>query len=404
MKVISSLLFAFLVFYPFGQLTRLPLNLIGDNLVSQFPEINLYLTDVILGLLLVTWVIWRVLMAKKKYQLPPLARPMFLFLFVALLSLIFNSPLFSSREIVVAGLYLLRLTVYFGLYFLVYDLKKSKQMLNFLTVIGVAMAIFGLVQYFLWPDLSALYYLGWDPHYYRVIGTFFDPGFTGIIYVLTLILLVVLNWQKLTQLKVKYIGFYCLLLVVYSALALTYSRSSYLAYFMSMGIIGLMKKKLKFFLIISLVMVLTILILPRGPGGEGVRLERTTTIQSRFGSWQQALAIFRHQPILGVGFNAYRYAQRDYSFLTQEGWQVSHAGAGADSSLLFVLATTGLAGLLVYFWFWGSVVRLTFKTANAKVGLVVLASAIGLFCHSFFLNSLFYPWVLAWLGIILGLL
>lgn len=395
-KLIIGLLFAFLVFYPFGQLTRLPLSLIGNNLASQFPEVHLYSTDLILGLLLITWLIWRFSMVKKRYKLPPLAKPMFLFLLVALLSLIFNSPLLSGRELIVAGLYLMRLIVYFSFYFLIYDLKKLRQMFKFLMVIGVAMAVLGLVQYWLWPDTSFLYFLGWDLHYYRIIGTFFDPGFTGVIYVLTLILLVVTNWEKLVQLKVKNWGFYCLLLIVYSALALTYSRSSYLAYLGGMGTIALMKKKPKFFLIIFLMGVLTVMILPRASGGEGVRLERTTTIQSRFDSWQQALTIFRDHPILGVGFNAYRYAQ--------EGKIPDHAGAGVDSSLLFVLATTGAVGLLAYLWFWSSVVRLAFKTVNAKVGLVVLASFVALICHSFFLNSLFYPWVLAWLGIILGLL
>ncbi|GAI81903.1 unnamed protein product, partial [marine sediment metagenome] len=142
----------------------------------------------------------------------------------------------------------------------------------------------------------------------------------------------------------------------------------------------------------------------RAPGGEGVRLERTATIQSRFGSWQQALIIFRDHPLLGVGFNTYRYAQRNYGFLDQEKWQTSHAEAGVDSSLLFVLATTGIIGFLVYSWLGSSVIRLSLSVVNAKIGLVVLASVAALVCHSFFLNSLFYSWILAWLGIILGLL
>ena len=392
-KLITALLFCYLVLFPFGQLNRLPISLF------QSPEIRFYLTDLVMFLLILTWGIWRFLLIKKKYTLPPLTKPIFLFLMIAIISLIVNSSRLSIRELFVSGLYLLRWIVYAGLYFVLIDLKdrfnylKWSSMVNYLIVLGAMTAIFGLVQYLIWPDIGFLEVFGYDPHYFRLVGTFFDPGFIGIILVLTLILLVVSNWEKIGIFKLKNLPVHCLLFTLYCSLALTYSRSSYLAYLMGMGVIAFIKKAPRFFLIILFIGALTLLILPRQSGGEGIRLERTSTIQARAGSWRNALIISRDHPLIGVGFNAFRYAQRDYGFLKEQ-WQESNAGAGADSSLLFVLATTGIIGFLTYLGIWWKILRIG--------NLTILASALAILIHSLFLNSLFYPWVMAWMWILLA--
>ena len=392
-KLITALLFCYLVLFPFGQLNRLPISLF------QSPEIRFYLTDLVMFLLILTWGIWRFLLIKKKYTLPPLTKPIFLFLMIAIISLIVNSSRLSIRELFVSGLYLLRWIVYAGLYFVLIDLKdrfnylKWSSMVNYLIVLGAMTAIFGLVQYLIWPDIGFLEVFGYDPHYFRLVGTFFDPGFVGIILVLTLILLVVSNWEKIGIFKLKNLPVHCLLFTLYCSLALTYSRSSYLAYLMGMGVIAFIKKAPRFFLIILFIGALTLLILPRQSGGEGIRLERTSTIQARAGSWRNALIISRDHPLIGVGFNAFRYAQRDYGFLKEQ-WQESNAGAGADSSLLFVLATTGIIGFLTYLGIWWKILRIG--------NLTILASALAILIHSLFLNSLFYPWVMAWMWILLA--
>lgn len=392
MKLIEILFFIYLALFPFGQLTRLPVPSI------KAPEIHLYLTDLALTGLVACWLGWK-LLRRGKFILPPLAKPIFFFSFFALLSLLINTPLLSGREVVVSGLYLARWLVYAGLYFVVFDIKerfkwlKPVDLLNFLISIGVTIALFGLVQYFLWPDLKALRVLEWDPHYYRVVGTFLDPGFTGMLLALTLILVVIKcadtssgHWSNRRWL---FFGG----LIAYIALALTYSRASYLAYLTGMGIIAWMKKAPKFFLTIFLVGALTLLILPR-PAGEGGKLGRRYSIEARIRNWQNSLVIIRDNPIIGVGFNTYRYAQRDYGFLEEDKWEMTHAGAGADSSLLFVFATTGILGLIAYLWLWWKIIQ----TKN----LIILASAAALLAHSFFLDSLFYSWIMAWMWILLG--
>ncbi|SRR5260221_1906352 len=49
---------------------------------------------------------------------------------------------------------------------------------------GTYILYFGILQYLFVPDTRMLFFLGWDDHYYRLISTLFDPGFTGIILVM----------------------------------------------------------------------------------------------------------------------------------------------------------------------------------------------------------------------------
>lgn len=383
MKILNFLIFLILIIFPFGQLTRLPL---------RIPEVNIYLQDLIIGGLVILWLLWHSL---KKIPLPrpPLIKSILLFVGIATISLLVNSFRLNLREIVIGGFYLLRWIFYAGIYFviydiLIYDIKWGKKLRWGLVWAGTATAIFGLLQYFLYPDLTNLVYLGWDPHRYRVFGTFFDPGFLGMILVLTLILLISF---PTTRRGVKIGGF-----ITYVTLALTYSRSSYLAWLAGIGVIAWIKKAPKFFLIILLLGILTIFLLPRPPGSEGVRLEREESIWGRVRNWEQSITIAKDNPILGVGFNTYRYAQKGYGFLEKETWQESHSGAGADSSLLFVLATTGILGFLAYAWLLYDI--LIYHIRNP----VVLPSIIALLIHSFFNNSLFYPWIMLWVWILIA--
>lgn len=375
-KIIKALLAVYFLIFPLGQLLRLGL---PDNLLP--PAVNLYLTDVVAMLLLGLWPVWRFFCARRPYRLPVLARPIAVFVLWAAFSLAVNAGRLTGVELLVSALYLGRFLILAGLYLVMADVKWPGQ--KWLIWVGVATAIFGLIQYRFWPDIRPLQAVGWDPHYYRVVGTLLDPGFTGIILVLALILLVVNHWR----------GWQCLFVICYLALALTYSRSSYLAYLVGMTVIAWVKRAPRFLLMVMLAGVLTLVVLPRQSGGEGVNLQRQSTIAARLANWRHAAVIIADRPFLGVGFNAYRYAQRDYGFLEAD-WPTTHAGAGADASLLFAWATTGILGLWVYLRFWRKVIDVK--------NIIITASVAALFAHAFFLNSLFYPWVMVWLWTLLA--
>jgi O-antigen ligase len=378
-KIINVLIFVFLAIFPFGQLTRLP--------VFMNPSIHLYLTDIVVFLIIFLWLL--TFLGKKKYKIPALGKNVFLFAGLTFLSLIINSKNFSLSENLVAFLYFLRWIFYAGLYFVVVDLKSKFKWLKwpefkcYLMIVGSAIAVFGLIQYFWLPDLKALEILQYDPHFYRVVGTFLDPGYTGLILVLTLFLIIFACFEQKKKFLIP------LGLIVYLALALTYSRASWLVFLIGAFLIFLRKKLWWFLLATIFLSMFTFYLLPR-PAGEGGRIERTYTIFSRLENYRQSLVIAKEHPFSGVGFNTYRYVQRDYGFLDQEEWQSSQSGGGADSSLLLVLATTGIFGFLSYLWLWGKALK------QSKKSLLILISSLAILIHSFFLNSLFYPQIMAW--------
>jgi len=376
MKKISKLLiFVYFGLFPLGQLTKLPM---------VWPGVNLYLTDIVVGLLGLLGVLGRLGKRKEK---PPLAKPGLIFILICLLSLLINTPRLVVGECLVAGLYLVRLIAYFGLYLIAYEYRKTIPYKKILMVVGLTVAVFGLFQYVFWPDTSFLKYLGWDDHYYRLIGTFLDPGFTGIILVLTLILLIE---SKLS------IRRYTLIAISYLALALTYSRTSYLGLLGGVGAIGIKRKNAKIFLVAVLTVILTLVLLPKKSGGEGVNLARVSTIEARIGSWQNAWLIIRKNPLFGVGFNTYRYAQQKEGLLADD-WQTNHAAAGVDNSFLFIWATTGIFGLLGLLGLLGKIFHRTWE--RSLVAFVTLAAVL---VHSLFTNTLFYPWAMGWLAFILA--
>ncbi len=105
---------------------------------------------------------------------------------------------------------------------------------------------------------------------------------------------------------------------------------------------------------------------------------------------------------LGVGFNAFRFTQRDYGFISLDDWQNTNAGAGTDNSFLFVLATTGIFGLIFFVYFWLKASWLSFKIKDNTSGRILFSSLILIVLSSMAVNSLFYPWILIWLLILMA--
>lgn len=381
--MIDKLLILLILSLPFGQLTRITL---------FSPEIHFYLHDLIIAFLIILGLIKKKFNFKKIFK-GNLTKPILAFFLVGLFSLLVNLQKHQILQVFISSLYLFRWLAYVFVYWFCLELppKRKPKFYKLLICSSLALAIFGLIQYFLYPDFRPFEVYHWDPHYYRLLSTLLDPGFTGMIFVLGLILLVCYFWKEFQKSKINV--YHLIFLIIYIALALTYARSAYFAYMVGFLVISLRKKTPRLFLFLLTLGVITVLLLPR-PGGEGVRLERTTSIEARLINWQQGFKIIRNNPVFGVGFNTLRYVQKDYGFLGDD-WQYSHAGAGLDSSLLFVLATTGLVGFLVFLWF--------FKVALADKSLIIEASLIALITHSFFNNTLFYPWAMLWLWIIFAL-
>ena len=318
-----------------------------------------------------------------------LVRPFMLFLAVASVSLVISLPRFGIQAFFVGSLYWLRFAFYGGYFLVLKTLLSVKDLRTLFWGLGGIIMATCLTQYIFFPDVRHLQIAEWDPHYFRVVGTLLDPGFTSII----LVFLLIYGYfhpvkNSILNKLIIFIGYLCF--------ALTYSRTGFIALFAASAFYSRTIKSWRFMLITSIVLISTLLILPRAPGGEGVKLERTSSIKARLINWQNSASIFVKNPVLGVGFNTYRYAQKQAGFLDPSKWLKSHAGAGADSSLLFIAATTGIIGLIFFIRYLNSIWKIS------SGNLCLRASLVALFFHSFFLNSLFYPFVLIWISLLLA--
>jgi len=251
------------------------------------------------------------------------------------------------------------------------------------------------LQYWLYPDLGPLTFLGWDPHLYRLAGLLFDPNFTGLYLVFTFLILTGLFLSPKTKNKK---GILFLMAISYLALALTFSRSSYLALLIGVFFLLWWQKKRIFFIFFGAFFALTLIFLPK-PAGEGVNLSRTSTIYLRLENYQEGLSLFAQKPILGWGFNTYRYAREKALGIKEDIPQ--HSGASNDASLIFVLATTGILG---FFFFLKTLLETLFSFPPVHLkNQAALALILAFFVHSFFNNSLFYPPLALFLLSLLGM-
>ena len=364
---------------------------LGSLFKLSFPltEIHISWLDIGVVLINVYFLIKNISRLTFFYKNNSLVRALILFYSVGLISLFFRIFTLEPRAIFVGFLYWSRGLMYGLLFIPLSDLFTKSSLKKLLFSLGLVTVITGIGQYIISPDIRFLEVAEWDPHYYRVVGTILDPGFVGA--VLTVFLLLLVFFRD----KFKPKTFLLMIIPTYLTFALTYSRSSYLALLAGIAAYSVKVKSVRPFIISFLLLVATILLLPRSPGGEGVKLERTSSVQARIINWQRTLQIFSQNPVLGVGFNTYRYAQKQAGFLDNIKWLKSHSGAGADSSLLFVAATTGIVGLAFY-------LRFLSRLWNYPSVFPLYIPLASLLVHSLFLNSLFYPHILFLLSVILS--
>lgn len=388
--LLAWLLFLYLVIFPFGQLGR----------VEIIAPITLHSVDIAALAFIFFWLIW--ILRRRYFGAPPLKMEFLSFLAVAGFSLVLGATRVVWQEAFVGFLYWLRFGVYVLFYFAVWDLARHNnelraKLFNSLLVAGIFISVFGLFQYVVFPDLRILLFYGWDEHYFRLVGTFLDPGFTGILIVLFLALLFSRVGQGRTG------DNSALIFLGITGLLLTYSRASYLAFLGTLLCFNIVRRNIRFMLIILTLFILGILVLPKS-GGEGVRLERTSTVFARFENYRSAWEAALKNPLFGTGFNLYAFASGNTKTCGNiDPGRPCHSASGADSSLLFVFATSGVVGLFAYLYLWWRILLLGWEKRFTGAGLALLLSTVALLIHSGFTNSLFYSWILGWQAILLGI-
>lgn len=377
--------------------------LFGNILRFQFSNtIGVTFSDLIIGVLFLQWVgllIIRKVFIKKNSLLVPFL----LFIFCCVLSLFVNWYRYTSSELFVSFLYLIRFFVYGSLVFipLNFDNKFKQTVFTTLFSVGAIFVVTGFIQYFFYNDLRNLYYLGWDEHLLRMFSSFLDPNFTSVFLVLYFIFLLH-HFYKEQRRKLQVLEITAMMGTLI-AIALTYSRTGYIMFFTCLVLSLVLIKRIRWILVFFFIAIGIYFLTPHNSKVENLNLFRTASSEARIETYKNATKIISDNPIFGIGFNSYRYAQNQYGFLDLETKFSSHADAGTDNSFLFVLATTGIIGAIMYCYLWYKIIKNAVNVNKHNFKNSILVSIIGLFVSAFFINSLFYTFIMSWLWILVGL-
>lgn len=369
------LVIIYLILFPFGQLLRFGFSTNYGNLQDV-----IVLFSLIYYFLPIT-------------RLPKIDKYVRFSVFASLFSLVLSLNSVSLVNLLYGALYLLRIISYYTFGVLVFNLIRLKAfsptyLLNLLIAVGAVSAIFGWLQYLAFPDLVFLKYIGWDDHLYRLVGTFLDPGFTGLILVLgSLISLFLYSFS----LKKIYLLSFIFLLI---STLFTYSRASYLSLVVGLLSLVYFERYIRKIALASLVLFSLVLLLIPKTEGEGVKLLRTASVNARISNYSQTIELIKESPLFGVGLNnlcAYRVNRFNEN-------PSSHSCSGVDSSILFITSTTGIVGLMIFIF---TIYQpIYFVPAKFRTLLIMVYSS--LFVHSLFVQSLFYSFVMGYVAIFFG--
>lgn len=264
--------------------------------------------------------------------------------------------LYPFASLLLPALYTLRLVAYLGFFSLLallppFELKKYFLLSAFLTI------TLGILQYILLPDMRLFQHLGWDDHLNRLTLPHFDPTFTGAS--LAIYLLLFLSHSRVV-------------LLASLALVLTYSRSIWLSMLVTLSSFLSFKTLLSF----GFAAILVIAIFLPKRFGEGNNLLRTYSISSRFEADVNIVKLVKGDLVIGRGFNTLVLETRPGAF-------PNHAN-GPNNSYLYLLATTGILGLVG----WGIFLMELYR--HSPYPSIILFVAIA----SLFNNVMFYPFTM----------
>lgn len=366
----------FFTVFPFGQLLRYETSLFGINIAVH-----------VIDLISLASICFIFSFPKER-----IFRYLGKLLLVFIASWIFSLILFEFTELIRGLYYLLRLVSYFSFAAMIYMIARNtyrkKLLLNIMYASITCFMLFGIYQFIYYFDLRDLYYVGWDDHLFRLTSTLFDPGYSAGVLIIGLIV----------SLKIKIFRYNmlnrCMSVLYTFAVILTFSRAGYIA--TVVVYLYLYKKQVLKILTVGILIVILLLIIPK-PNSSGVELYRMFSIQSRLGNYKNTIGIILEAPLFGVGFNnicSYKTINLGVDN------KYSHSCSGSDSSVLMVLATTGIIGIVT---FTELLIRsFTYNRGGIYIKLWKVV-AMSLLVGSFFNNSLFYNFIMGLFAVFTGL-
>lgn len=295
-------------------------------------------------------------------------------------------------------LYLLRLVVYVAGLGAIFTLIQQRHVYTWLFWGGAALLLwFSSIMYVLFPDSRGLSFFGWDEHYYRMIGTLFDPNFTGMVLVAGTIFGIYLTLSNSSE-TIKKISI--LAIIAFSAgIGLTFSRSALVSLALTLVVmLALQFVKYRHYFsamsklaVLSVCCVILALLVAPKPGGEGIKLLRTVSIATRITSDSEQVTAHSYSRLL-LGPLGAGQTSTEQSMLASTP-AVAYHPKTANNFLVTILTWGGVAGLLLCLGLvikWGAFL-IKNHTWAAGIGIAWLINAQ-------FNNSILEPFCFLFVG------
>ncbi|MEX2181703.1 MAG: O-antigen ligase family protein [Gemmatimonadaceae bacterium] len=359
--------------------------------------------DLALGVFVVVGV--TEILRRRRLALDPAARWGIAFVAIAALSVLSAGARvgIAPNEMLFAATYLVRWAGYFSLFVLIGALLPASEappVAQLLRRCIVAFAAFGILQSIFLPDFALLVhptdqpYLDWDPQRNRLVSTFLDPNYAGILIVVGLCL-----WGGRLIAGVAPPWWEGAILGV--ALVLTLSRGAMLAGLSAAAALSIaygFSRRLGRAAAIAAVVLLAASPFVLEFGQEFAKFQIDRSALGRLIAWQRNLVLLADYPMLGIGFNTLGFVAPRY------GWHIAGVGGfGLDGGLLFIAALTGLAGVTCLTALLVSIARSArhlWRTPDADaedraIAFAAFGTVVAVVVHSLFANTIMLPLVLA---------
>ena len=356
--------------------------------ITRNGGLNIYLFDIFL--IISNFVIFGYLMKRGKFKINFPLLSFILFILFSLFVTIFQIYYFDFLSQFLILSYLVRFSSYFFFGYFIYLLVLNKlitkdTLKRILTINFWFLTSLNALQLIFLNNLSELATFGWDPHINRLTGSFLDPNFMAFY----LCLYFILNKYFLQN---KYIEYLTII-----SIFLTVSRNGILTFLIVL--ILSTKLTIKKFVYFFIILILLLMFVPQISNRFTQFSDSNDSSYQRLISWNEGLKVANFSNFWGVGFNNYRNSAQFYKINSGQEL-IKNSANSVDSSLLFILITTGVFGLVIF------VIHLFSFTFQNKLIWQNIVLLVGLLFNSLFINSMFYPQtcLLLYLSLFIGLL
>jgi len=384
----------------------------GMLLRIPFGGAGILATDLLIPIFSFSWVFYK-LTADRTLPHNSFLFSGIIFLLAAGFSFLLNAWELALSAQFLSGAYLLRFLTLLLFSWGAQDLFRTQKLINGFFerffLLSFFVVFLGFLQFYLVPSLATFSTEGGlDPHEGRMLGTWLDPNFFGgfVAFLLPFLLGYISRVQKQSW-KILFWIFWVISLF---ALFLTFSRSAYLAAGTGLFFYFLFQNP-KILVIAVFVSFLGLSINERAQqrveslmGTFAAVLFQDTdeidpTAIHRIKSWSGALGLWQKYPIFGIGYNTYRFKASEEGLVDENYF----SSGGSDSTLLTILVTTGVFGLILFLFFLGKVLWVAwsgFWETRDNLFWGFFCSMCSLLVHAVFVNSLLFPFVfLTWICI-----